>query len=79
MASAKTVVNYNGASHTCRPNSSQRRRKSSCNIRNNLLEAIYFFNPYSIQIVFKSRDNTLIGGRLVWSSYSAQTVTVRAL
>jgi len=48
-------------------------------LRNNLLEAIYFFNPYSIQIAFKSRDSTLIGGRLVWSSYSAQTETVRGL
>jgi len=35
-----------------RPNSVQRKRKSSFNMRNNLVEAINFFSPYSIQIAF---------------------------
>jgi len=48
-------------------------------MRNNLVEAINSSNPYSIQIAFKLRDNTLIGGSLVWSSHSAQAETVRAL
>jgi len=44
-------------------------------MRNNLVEAINSFNPYSIQKAFKTRDNTLIGGSL----HSAHTETVRAL
>jgi len=65
------------ASYTSRPNSAQRRLKSSVNIKINLVDSNYFFISYSVQLAFKSRDNKLIGGSRVSRSYSAQTVTVR--
>ena len=56
MTSAKAVINLCGGSHTSRPYSSQRRRKSRADKRIKLLVGNYFLKPYSVQIQYKSRE-----------------------